>query len=345
MSRGSLRRQLVAFGAVAAVMPVIVLVLVVFGVEEDESIDATGDGPLEVTTESGVSPWIPVTAALLGLAALVVVWFWAKRAVDPIEQMTRLADEILAGSLDRRLGLVGAPDELDALAASFDRMLDRLAAASTLERRLLEDASHELRTPLAALVARLDVAVRRVGTPEVAEDLAACQADAARLQATLDDLLSSARARQSEVEQIDNDLVAIVARIVDRQRLVRPEAGIDVRAPEALVIGIDGPSVERAVANLVENALEHGASPVSIDVERVGGGAAVTVTDRGPGIEPERVPHVFERYAGSRHGLGLALVKQVADVYGEVVVESPVADGRGTRVRLRLDRLPSPGSD
>ena len=326
-------------GAVAAVLPVVVLVLVVFGVEEDESFDASTDGTVAVTTESGVSPWIPAAAVVLSCGALVVVWLWAKRAVDPIEQMTRLADEIQAGSLDRRLDLDGAPDELTALGDSFDRMLDRLAAASTLERRLLEDASHELRTPLAALSTRLEVASRRTAGADIDDDLAACRADAARLQETLDHLLSSARARQSELEQVDNDLVAIVRRAVEHQRLLHPDVEIDLRSPGELVLGIDGASVERAVSNLLDNAIEHGAPPILVHLDALDGGASIAVTDHGPGIAPDVLPLVFDRYAGTRHGIGLALVQQIADVYGAVSIESPAVGDHGTRVTLRLDRL------
>ncbi len=337
MKPSSLRGQLLVLGLVAAVVPLIVLVLVVFGVEEDETIDVESSS-IESVSESGVSPWVPIAAFVLALAAIVVVWFWTKRAVDPIERMTALADDIQAGSLDRRLDLDRAPAEIRELGESFDRMLDRLAAASDLERRRIEDASHELRTPLAALAARLEVAGRRTDLTEVAEDLARCDAEVQRLRATLDLQLASARLRQSEVGQHDNDLVAIVARVVERQRLLSPAVSIDVHAPPSLLLGVEGASIERAVANLVTNAVEHGGgAPVSVDVREVPHAVEIVVTDQGPGIEPGRLATIFDRYAGEEHGLGLALVKQVADAYGDVEAESPV-DDRGTRMTLRLRR-------
>ena len=123
-----------AIGLAASIVPLLILVLVVFGVEEDETIDSTGS-EVAVVAESGVSPWIPIAAIALAALAVVVVWWWAKRAVDPVERMAELTDEIQAGSLDRRLELERAPDEIRALGESFDRMLDRLASSSILLAR------------------------------------------------------------------------------------------------------------------------------------------------------------------------------------------------------------------
>jgi signal transduction histidine kinase len=339
--RTSLRSQLVLIGLAAALVPLLALVAVVFGVEEDETIESS-DGPAVVVSESGVSPWVPVAAILLGVVAIVAVWWWAKRAVDPIERMTSLTDEIQAGSLDQRLELDGAPDEIRRLGDSFDRMLDRLAASSALERRLLEDASHELRTPLAALAARLELADRQVelgvGTP----DLGPCRDEVERLQATLDRLLESARSRQSEAQQVDNDVAVIVRRVVERQRLVTPEVHISVDAPAIVLLGIEGASIERAVSNLLANASQHGrGAPISVVVRDHDDRVEIVVTDEGPGISADRRDALLDRYTGDGHGLGLALVHQVAEVYGRLLVESPVADGHGARFTFELRRHPA----
>ncbi len=337
MTRRPLRTQLVVLGLVASLAPLLILLLVVFGVEEEDESIGSGEGTAEVVADSGVSPLIPAAALMLSLVAVGLVWLWAKRAVDPIEEMTSLTDDIQAGSLDRRLELDSAPTEIRELAHSFDRMLDRLAASSALERQRIEEASHDLRTPLAALAARLEVAGKRSDPDEIAADLDRCQADVDRLRSTLDVLLASARTRQSELEQVDNDLVAVVARVVERQQLLTPDVAITVDAPSSLVIGVDGVSVERAVANLVTNAVEHGGgAPVTVALWPLPHAVELVVTDQGPGIDAERLPQIFDRYAGDHHGLGLALVKQVADVYGEVTAESPVDGRSGTRVTLRL---------
>jgi len=341
VSRWSLRTQLLVMGLLTAVGPLVILLGVVFQVEETENLgvdDGSGVSRVDTISETGVSPWIPLAALALAIGAVVLVWFWAKRAVDPIDRMAALSDEVQAGSLDRRLELTDAPVEVRRLGASFDRMLDRLATASALERQLIEDASHELRTPLAALAARLEVAGQRASGEDLADDLRLCEVEVERLQGTLDQLLASARSRQSSVEQVDNDIVAIVHRVVERQRLLTPDVTIEVRAPNSVRLGVEGAVVERAVGNLLTNAAEHGAAPILIAVDDDGSNVAIAVTDAGPGIGADRLPRIFDRYDGERHGIGLAIVKQVADAYGAIDVESPVDGDRGARFRLTLRR-------
>ena len=297
MNRWSLRTQLFALGLLAAVGPVFGLLLIVLQVEETESFGSGGAPQVDVVAETGVSPLIPAAAVALAAAAILLVWVLARSAIGPIERMTRLTDEVQAGSLDRRLGLDAAPVEIRELGESFDRMLDRLANASTLERRLIEDASHELRTPLAALSARLDVAVRRTETEEIVADLERCVDEVSRMQLTLDTLLASARSRQSELEQTDNDVVLIVQRVVEHRRIVSPDVELTWDSPKQARVGIDGPAVERAVANLVTNAVEHGGgAPVHVRVDDLGTAVEIGVTDLGPGIEPDQLRGIFERY-------------------------------------------------
>lgn len=327
-------------GLLAAVGPVLALLVVVFQVEETEDLDSGSAGKLNVIEETGVSPWIPLAALLLSILAVVLVWFWAKRAVDPIERMTDLADEVQAGSLDRRLAVESGPVELRELGESFDRMLDRLARASTLERRLIEDASHELRTPLAALSARIEVAQLRTEAADLDEDLDRCAIEVERMQGILETLLASARSRNSELEQIDNDVAAIVRRVVEHRGMLSPEVDLTLDCPNRVRMGIDSVAVERAVTNLVTNAVVHGeGAPVTVVVLDRGHAVEIIVTDHGPGIPASQRPHIFDRYAGADHGIGLAVVKQVADVYGRIDVISPI-EGRtdGTSFVLSLRR-------
>lgn len=327
-------------GLFASLGPVLVLLLIVLQVEETESIEAGGADKVDIVSETGVSSLIPIAALALSLVAVVLVWFWAKRAVDPIDRMTEMADEVQAGSLDRRLALDSAPVEIRRLGESFDRMLDRLASASTLERQLIEDASHELRTPLAALSARLEVADRRSAAGDVSEDLARCADEIDRMQSTLDALLASARIRQNELQQLDNDVTQIVSRVVEHRRILSPDVDLSLDAPEQVRIGIDGAALERAVTNLVTNAVEHGGGePVTVRVREAAESVVIDVSDSGPGIPPHQLPTIFDRYAGDHHGIGLAIVKQVADAYGTIeVVSPPDEQATGTRFTLRLRR-------
>lgn len=344
--RISLRGQLLAFGLAATVVPILVLLAAVFATSTTSEIvqGPAGEEFIGETTESGVPTIVPVIAIALAAAAAAAVWFWSARAVRPMNDITALANEIQSGSLDRRLDLGAGAREVQDLGESFDRMLDRLERSSLTQQQLVEDASHELRTPLTALAVNNEV-IRNHPNPTIDDFEASLRrGDAliARLQLTIDELLEEARSRTQETRQVDNDLVAIVGRVVDRHRAVRPDIPIVVTAPPERRLAIDGPSIERALTNLLENAVRFSPAgmPIEIDVS-ADDPATLSVTDHGPGIALDDQPHVFDRYfradEGGGHGIGLALVKQVADAHGSIHVESP-PQGRdaGTRFVLRF---------
>lgn len=334
----------------AAIVPLVVLVSVVYSTNTSEEIAVDEQGRAEVVTTENVFPTeVAVTAVVLGVVALALVWRWAGRAVGPMKDISRLADDIQQGSLDRRIGLVDQARETQALGDSFDAMLDRLERSSTVQQRLVEDVSHELRTPLAALAANNEVVLN---DPEATVDdfRASAQRSEAligRLHTTIDDLLVNARSAGQINRQTDNDLMAIVARVVEQHRILHPDQAVEVAGPEALRIGIDGPSVQRALVNLVDNAGRYSppGEPILIDVTVEP--TTVSVTDHGPGILPSVQARVFDRYAGDTSGdgagIGLALVKQVAEAHGSIAVVSPVPElGRGTRFTIAFDRARRP---
>lgn len=350
----SLRSQLLLLGLVSALLPLAVLLTVVFATSSDEEVfdDGIDDGRTTVTSESestsGVAPAVVVAAALSAVAAVVAVSFWSRRAVAPMETITSVANQIQAGSLDRRIALHGQAREVQALGDSFDEMLDRLSQSSSTQHRLIEDTSHELRTPLAALAANNEVIL--ANPDPSAEDYRTSaernEALIARMQLTIDELLVGARASAQSTRQVDNDLMAIVQRVAEQHRTVNPAVPLDVVGPPTLRLGIDGPSVERALVNLLENAARF--SPPGVPVEVMVLAAAdpeLSVTDHGPGIAPDALDHVFDRYYRSDDkggtGIGLALVKQVAEAHGSIDVESPLAGtGAGTRFTIRFARSP-----
>lgn len=346
--RYSLRAQLLAFGVVATVVPVFVLLSVVFATSSSEEIIDGPAGEVAVhETDGGVPPAVVITAFVLAGAAVVAVWWWAGRAVQPMKDIARVAGDIQAGSLDRRLGLTGEAQEVQALADSFDRMLDRLERASLTQQRLTEDASHELRTPLAALAVNAEVIRANPNpTPEEYEaSLARSEALIDRLQLTIDELLSGARRRTETTRQVDNDVMRIVGRVVEQHRAVNPDVPIVVTGPEELRLGVDGPSIERALVNLVENAARFSPEGAAVEIDVRGGEEpTLSVTDDGPGIGPDRLDRVFDRYyrsdQGKGHGIGLALVKQVAEAHGSIAVESPVP-GRAGGTRFVMAFGPS----
>lgn len=342
----TLKKQLMMLGFAAVVLPVLALFLVVAATISSEEIMIDDEGrEIVIAEESAAIPTpIIVGTAIAALVGCAFVWIWAERAVKPMATIATVANEIQAGSLDRRIDLDGGASEVKALADSFDGMLDRLSVSSTSQQQLIEDASHELRTPLTALAVNNEIilAKHHPTADEYRESAVRSAALISRLQLTIDELLVDARGRSRRVQQVDNDLVQIVARVADQHRAVNPEVPIVVRAPAELQLGIDGPSVQRALVNLVENAARYSPPGMPVEIEVSGGHpAAVSVTDHGPGIGEDQRAEIFDRYYqgedGGGAGIGLALVKQVAEANGGIEVTSPLEDDQpGTRFTIRF---------
>jgi two-component system sensor histidine kinase MtrB len=272
----------------------------------------------------------------------------ARRMLRPVARASVAAHSLAEGLLDTRLP-VESKDEFGAWAASFNEMADALEAkitalseAQARERRFTSDVSHELRTPLTALVAEASLLSEHLDAmPEDAKRPAELLVnDVARLRDLVEDLMEISRldAGEARVRAEPVDIGSLVATAV-RSRRWDDRVSID---REDLVLTTDPRRLERIVANLIGNALEHAGRDVSVRVGRDGLGAFVEVTDTGPGIPPDRLPHLFDRFykadssrAGPGSGLGLAIAVENARLLGgDLDVWSEV--GRGTRFTLRL---------
>jgi two-component system sensor histidine kinase MprB len=274
-------------------------------------------------------------AAALGLAV-------SRAALAPVRRLTRATEKVTeTGDLSERID-VGGRDELSRLAGSFNTMLGALQESSRAQRQLVADASHELRTPLTSLRTNIEVlASERMLPPGERERLLTDVVEQLTEMTTLiAELIDLARGEQQteEPEEVRLDLVASEA--VERARRNRPAVTFSTDFQESTVQGVHS-TIERAVANLLDNAAKW--SPPGAEVEVAVRDGAVTVRDHGPGIDEEDLPHVFDRFYRSRSargrpgsGLGLAIVRQVAVAHGgEVIAEQ--ADGGGTRMTLRLN--------
>jgi signal transduction histidine kinase len=347
----SLRAQLALLGFVTIYLPALLL----FGVVLVADLEATtyrvdGDLAVETTTStrgSGVVTW---TVLALSPAAAGLAWWWAGRAVRPIEHVRTVADDIQAADLSRRIALPEGPTEVAALAASFDAMLDRLQQSAETQRRLIEETSHELRIPLAVLVTNAEVLLAH---PEPTLEayrrgLERSKDAALRLHAVLDELLVDARGRARTIDRRPADLAAIVRAVAEDVGVLAATRGttVSVTGPSAAVCPIDEPTVRRAVHNLVDNAVRHcpGGTAVRVAVELSAAEAAVVVTDDGPGIAAAEQDRVFQRFwrgpadvAGT--GLGLAIAHQVAIAHGgTLTLTSPGPAGTGCEFRFAVHR-------
>ena len=271
----------------------------------------------------------------------------AGAALRPIEAMRRRAAEISASSLDERLPVPCANDEVARLGETLNEMLARLEDGLERERRFVSDASHELRTPLAMLRTELELASRRARTPEeLAQSIRSAAEETDRLSRLADNLLLLARAEhgrlplQAEPTDLADVLETVRARFGARAELEGRVLEVDF--DDSPVARVDRLRIEQALGNLVDNALRHGEGPVTLSAAARDSTAELHVLDEGPGFPDGFAEQAFEPFSraaptGDGSGLGLAIVETIVRAHdGEVTVSSRPGGGSDVSIRLRL---------
>jgi signal transduction histidine kinase len=281
-----------------------------------------------------------VGLAILFPVSLLIGWLVAGRVLRPIDRITAVAREIEATDLSRRIHLGGPDDELRRLADTFDGMLERLDRSARAQRTFVEDASHELRNPLAVIHTSLDVALADpddVAGLRSAAEVSRRAAD--RMAGTVDDLVAFIRNEAIDRPREPVDVGRLVAETCEEYRALADERGISilVDTEAGLARMADRDALKRALANLLANALRIAppGSPVRAGAGRLPGWVWFGVRDHGRGIAPEDQPLVFRRAwrdgrpaAGGGEGIGLALVRQIAEAHrGVVSITSAVGAG------------------
>lgn len=298
---------------------------------------------------------------LLLLIAAVGGWFISKHAFKPITQITDTVDKIADGDdLSARIGLKPGKDEVHKLAATFDRLLDRLEASFDAEKRFASDASHELRTPTAVILAECDYAKDNYDTTEeFRASMEVVERQARRMSSLIAQLLAVTRLDQgtqkTSFERADlSELVDIVCdetaqtgnssiRLV---KTIQPEITAD----------FDVGLISRLVQNLIENAYKYtgDSGVVTVSLTEGGGLATLAVADTGIGIAPENLQKIWRRFwqadpargEGSGTGLGLSMVKQIAELHdGAVSVESTPGQGSVFTFTMPLARKAAAGEE
>ena len=363
--------------------------------------------PLAPVRESlaAVEGGLVIALPLLVLIVAISTWFLTGRALRPVEAIRSEVESISGTTLARRVPDPGTGDEIGRLAATMNQMLDRLESAAQRQQQFIADASHELRSPVATIRAYLEVARHTADTTDWSAVVDDVLTEEARLEATIADLLLSASLDEGAPIR-DAEPVDLAALAHDLDRRPRPEQpALRIEVPEQAIVHVSRVQLDRAVSNLVDNALRHAASSVQITVISIGGdagpdpragdaaateadaphapssaapasdaGAAanrcpnpkaadsgerdhgssarsirVTVDDDGPGIDPQDRERVFERFtrldghrtrgtAGAPSGgtgLGLALVRQIAERHGGTVCIASAPTG-GARFVLDI---------
>ncbi|MBP2475921.1 two-component system sensor histidine kinase MtrB [Crossiella equi] len=308
-------------------------------------------GPAEQISDLAISAW---QTSLLALPFAALLALLAARGVlRPVRELRTATRRLANGELDTRVSVKGS-DELADLAHTFndtaaalDRTVAGLRRMESDARRFVADVSHELRTPLAAMTAVTDVLDEEsANLPEDAQVAARLVGQETRkLARMVEDLIEISRFDAGAARLVLNDVdLAEMVRNTLRSRGWTDEVVTEL--PEGVRVQVDARRLDVVVANLVGNALRHGAKPVVVRLAESPQWVELSVTDHGPGLPEEVLPHVFSRFykadsARSRSegsGLGLAIARENAQLhYGTIEAANDPAGG--ARFTLRLPRL------
>lgn len=303
----------------------------------------------------GLSP----VAVALGLFALLVTaplcWALTRHVTDPVRQLQHAARALAAGNLDSRTPapLAQRADELGHLARDFDGMAAQLQALVASRERLLRNVAHELRSPLARLSVSLELARRQDDRQGLQMDR--IEREAERLDALVAHTLALARLGATAVPLHPLDLAQLVDEVIEDARFEAAGRGIAIgwKRPGCVLVHGDEMRLGSAIENVVRNAIRHTETGTAVDIalricqHEDGLRAEIDVTDSGPGVPPQTLPHLFEPFyrvreaaskEGSGSGLGLSIALASMKAHGGgMSVENAVP--RGLCVRLWLPAI------
>jgi two-component system OmpR family sensor kinase len=296
------------------------------------------------TFEGPVLVRILLAAGAAVVVAIVASALLARRLSDPLHELSEATEKVASGELEHRV-TVSSSDEIGKLGASFNEMAAALGEAKRREAEFLQNVSHELRTPLTSIrgyvEALEDGAIS--GKNRQREALAVIKAETERVERLIEDVTDLARlgTKEFRLERNPIDLNETLSGAVQAHMGQARAAGVKLQFDPDGVLDVetDEVRIRQVVSNLLANALR--VTPKDGEVRLAGtstdGNVLITVSDTGPGISSEQLPHVFERSYLRVGGLGLAIVRQLVSALGGTVeVESQ--PGRGTTFRIRLPK-------
>lgn len=287
---------------------------------------------------------VPILLAVIALGA----WFIARTALAPLHTFRRMADSIGAHSLNRRISEAGLPGELSDLARDFNAMLERIDQGYRRLQEFSADLAHELRTPIATLLGRNQVALSQDRSPaELRGVLEGDIEELERLSRLISDMLFIAQAEQGPalLKRSEVSLESEASQIADYLSVIAEEKGVSIEVSGRGTAAADRMLVQRAVTNLLSNAVRHAdpGSMVRIQVDDGRDGTSLEIANEGHPIEANHLERIFDRFyridasrarLSGGTGLGLAIVRSIMDAHGGEVRASSDAASRTTRFRL-----------
>jgi two-component system sensor histidine kinase MprB len=290
------------------------------------------------STQSALGWLLVVLVPACAIGAAVVARLAAGRVLRPVGRLTETVERIRAtGDLSTPIETPGQ-DEISRLGQAFAAMTAALDQSVGAQRRLVADASHELRTPLTSLTTNLELLAERPDDPSTPALAAAALAEAGELRVLINDLVDLARDGQASfhVEDVRLDLAA--ERVAARAAGRAPGLRYELDCQPTLVRG-DPDALERAIGNLVDNALKW--SPPDGCIRIAAADGTVEISDDGPGVPADDLPYIFDRFYRSAKaralpgsGLGLAIVRRIADMHGGTVEAIPLQQGVKFRISV-----------
>jgi len=295
-----------------------------------------------------VGPLIVIGLCIVVLGS-AVGWWLATRALRPIAEITRTAQDISAGDLAQRINTSETESELGQLAAVLNSTFARLDTSFTQQKQFTSDAAHELRTPVTVILTQIQSTLNRERSgPEYRETLEACQRAGQRMRKLIESLLELARLDASQSGKREPlDLSRCAADCIELVRPLADERRITLHSElTSSPCSGDTDQLALVITNLLSNAIHYNreGGEVRVTTRQENGNALVIVSDNGLGISAEHLPHIFDRFyradtartsSQGRSGLGLAITKSIVEAHGGTIEVASEPD-KGSTFTVRL---------
>ncbi|WPP46084.1 MULTISPECIES: heavy metal sensor histidine kinase [unclassified Pseudomonas] len=289
---------------------------------------------LDVTTHTHffetLLRWFWIGLLISSIASVALGWMVARRGLAPLQQITQVVASMSARSLKERIPLESVPPELQQLVASFNAMLARLDDAFARLSNFSADIAHELRTPVSNLMTHTEVVLtKKRNIEDYQENLCSNLEDLKRMSRMIDDMLFLAKSDNGLItpENACIELKELVTKLVEYYHLLADEAGITITVSGSGIISGDRLMLDRAISNLLSNALRYTPAGERISVKIRTSGEAVSLTVENPGevISPDHLDKLFDRFyradparregSPSNVGLGLAITRSIVEAH------------------------------